>query len=335
MSGLKLKYEKRGIQMENKVKFYQKTWFMWVTLVIFAPVGIALMWIYHKKYSNSVKIILSIVFGTFFIIVLLVDEPPKPDQINLTEYTQSPVQKASIPNSTIKPTENVTPIPSKPNSTPKSTSVAKPTVKPTESIVPTPFKTKVTKEPTYETELSSFQLISMEGHPVLYDYLSEAHTFWDKHSDGRIDFNDDYFDDYQQGKTVLVIDTYSALEHNLKEHMIRSFEVYPDEKITLKDGLKLAKSYLPLDIMKKWYYLENSEYYYTKGSKLRSYFTLYEPTKKGEKAIKKLGLDYNYVAIFIETKNNVVKSININSVYNVPRDLDYDKCKKWSYDFLK
>ena len=63
--------EKIDVQKTEKPKFYLGKWFMWVMLVFFAPVGIFLMWKYHGDMKKSVKVILSVVFGLFFILVLV------------------------------------------------------------------------------------------------------------------------------------------------------------------------------------------------------------------------------------------------------------------------
>ena len=57
-------YQEKG----NK-KFYEQNWFIWLTLIFFAPVGIFLMWKFNTKMKKNTKIILSIVFGIFFIFV--------------------------------------------------------------------------------------------------------------------------------------------------------------------------------------------------------------------------------------------------------------------------
>lgn len=49
-------------------KFYTKTWFMWLMLVLFAPIGIFLMWKFHDEMKKDIKIILTIVFAIFFLI---------------------------------------------------------------------------------------------------------------------------------------------------------------------------------------------------------------------------------------------------------------------------
>ena len=49
-------------------KFYTKTWFMLLMLVLFAPIGIFLMWKFHDEMKKDAKIILTIVFAIFFFI---------------------------------------------------------------------------------------------------------------------------------------------------------------------------------------------------------------------------------------------------------------------------
>lgn len=54
--------------MENKIEFYKESWFMWVSLVLFAPLGIFLMWKYGQLKEN-VKIVLSVVFAVIFLLI--------------------------------------------------------------------------------------------------------------------------------------------------------------------------------------------------------------------------------------------------------------------------
>ena len=49
-------------------KFYTKTWFMLLMLILFAPIGIFLMWRFHDEMKKDAKIILTIIFAIFFFI---------------------------------------------------------------------------------------------------------------------------------------------------------------------------------------------------------------------------------------------------------------------------
>lgn len=53
-----------------KLKFYEQTWFMWVMLIFYTPVGIFFMWKFHPKIKKTIKIILTVVFTIFFMILI-------------------------------------------------------------------------------------------------------------------------------------------------------------------------------------------------------------------------------------------------------------------------
>lgn len=180
--------------------------------------------------------------------------------------------------------------------------------------------------------MSAYELVSMDGHPILYDYLSTAHSFWDNYSNGRIDFPDEYTDDYKSGKTAIVIDAYLSLEHSKKEHMIQGFEIYLDEKISLESGLDLAKTYLPIDILEKWYHLSDSRCYYSKEEETRYYYLLYVPNEDDEEEIKKL--NYNYAMLLLCLKNDELDYMCIKSTNTIPKYLYNYELEEWSYDFF-
>ena len=50
-------------------KFYEKTWFMWVMLIFFAPIGIFLMYRY-KRLNPTARLILSALWGLAFIVII-------------------------------------------------------------------------------------------------------------------------------------------------------------------------------------------------------------------------------------------------------------------------
>lgn len=57
--------------MKEKKKFYQKKWFLWLWLIILPPVGIILLWTVHKTMKKITKVILSVVFALWFIILMV------------------------------------------------------------------------------------------------------------------------------------------------------------------------------------------------------------------------------------------------------------------------
>ena len=54
---------------DESSKFYTKAWFMWVMLIIFAPIGIFLMWKFHPEMKKNTKIILTVVFAILFLAI--------------------------------------------------------------------------------------------------------------------------------------------------------------------------------------------------------------------------------------------------------------------------
>ncbi|MCS6132628.1 DUF4236 domain-containing protein [Clostridium botulinum] len=52
-----------------QMPFYKKTWFMWLALFLFPPLGITLLWFFNN-YNKKLKISLSIFFGIIFIMAL-------------------------------------------------------------------------------------------------------------------------------------------------------------------------------------------------------------------------------------------------------------------------
>ncbi len=55
--------------MDKKLKFYESNWFIWLTLVFFAPVGIFLIW-KQNKFKKGSRIAISTFFGLIFIIAV-------------------------------------------------------------------------------------------------------------------------------------------------------------------------------------------------------------------------------------------------------------------------
>ena len=66
------------MQTEKK-KFYKAKWFLWLWLILFPPVGIILLWGFHKEMKKSSKIILTAVFMIWFIILRAATNSNSPD----------------------------------------------------------------------------------------------------------------------------------------------------------------------------------------------------------------------------------------------------------------
>lgn len=67
MEGNRLNAEKEDILIEP---MHQKSWMMWLLLIIFPPLGVIFVWI-QKKFSKVKKLILTIVAGVYFIFPII------------------------------------------------------------------------------------------------------------------------------------------------------------------------------------------------------------------------------------------------------------------------
>lgn len=104
--------------MDTSTRFYKTTWFMWLMLFIVSPIGIFLMW-QKRLYSAQTRGILSVVFGAYFIVMMVVV-----NQDNGNSPAENPSKDAAAV-SAVKPQEET-----KAATTPKATD--KPEVKPAE-----------------------------------------------------------------------------------------------------------------------------------------------------------------------------------------------------------
>ncbi len=84
------KIESKEIDNNNKSKFYEQTWFMWIMLIIFAPIGIFFMWKFHPEMKKKTKIILTAVFAILFIIIMTSNNDETDNNTgNTTKYETS------------------------------------------------------------------------------------------------------------------------------------------------------------------------------------------------------------------------------------------------------
>lgn len=56
-------------EVKEKKKFYLQNWFMYLCLIVFAPLGIFILWKFHPEMKKSQRIILTVVFVIVFVII--------------------------------------------------------------------------------------------------------------------------------------------------------------------------------------------------------------------------------------------------------------------------
>lgn len=80
-----------------EINFYNKEWFMWATLIFFAPVGIYLLW-KHRRYSKNARIALSVFFGIIFLFAIKdINKNNIKNTNGVQEQTQEEVKKEEKP----------------------------------------------------------------------------------------------------------------------------------------------------------------------------------------------------------------------------------------------
>ena len=100
-----------GISMKDAKK---NDWLLWVLLILLTPIGIVYMWLIKKDFTSKKKKILSIVFGVWFVIVLINGnngtENNEPVDVVNTEATKEPISEfTKKPTKEIEPTPEPTP----------------------------------------------------------------------------------------------------------------------------------------------------------------------------------------------------------------------------------
>lgn len=77
------------------MKFYQKSWFIWLSLIFFAPLGIILLWT-QKKYKPVPRVILSVFFLVFFICVIATEKTAVAEVTQETTQVEQKEQEYEI-----------------------------------------------------------------------------------------------------------------------------------------------------------------------------------------------------------------------------------------------
>lgn len=91
--------------MNAKKKFYQKKWFLWLGLIFLPPVGIILLWMVHKTMKKKTKVILSVIFALWFIILVGASNNSSDTSTNIRSDTPQTEQREDILSEKEKNTE--------------------------------------------------------------------------------------------------------------------------------------------------------------------------------------------------------------------------------------
>lgn len=165
---------------------------------------------------------------------------------------------------------------------------------------------------------NDMEIINRVGHPTYYGSVEQSHKIWDDIEKGKIHFADKNYG--YNDKPILTMDCYR------NEDIIRgvyinftNFEEIPE--LSVDDTLPIVASYMPYDVMDKWYEYRTSEMIVpddTSSDKETVYLISYRLTDDGSDAYYAKEHSYSgTIDVMISTKNNVVQSVNIT--FGTPR----------------
>lgn len=183
---------------------------------------------------------------------------------------------------------------------------------------------------------SDMEIVTRDGHPTLYGSVEQAHEIWKDVSKGKIVFpdkNDSYSD-----KTIVYLDAYRD------EDMIRTVDIYfsnfeEEEDVTLDDALKISASYMPFDIIDKYYECDGSKLYVSDdGDKANYYVISYGLTDSAGDAYYAGEHQYSgSIDVIFKVQNDIVQNFSIRfgteKWMNYPEKNSYHT-EEWEYDLL-
>lgn len=117
-------------------------------------------------------------------------------------------------------------------------------------------KTEYMKQENAVESNSDLEIITRNEHPTYYGSVEQSHAVWDDVKDGKVVFADGY--DKYQDNTILIMDAYRNSD------LIRDIEIYFSNfdkpvNFSVKDVLPIIASYMPFDVIKKYYKYNKSE----------------------------------------------------------------------------
>lgn len=201
------------------MKFYEKTWFLWLSLIFFAPVGIILMW-RQQRFSKVPRIILAVFFSFVFLIEVAAattetQQPAAPPVTQAEQQPEEPQPPANEPQEATQE-ENVqapeeTPVQ---EDEPASVAAVAPVAAPSNS--PTPASTGTMKVHFIDVGQADSILIQSGETSVLVDAGNNA--------DGDLVVN--YLKSQGVSKLAAVIGTHPHEDHiGGMDTVIKSFDV--------------------------------------------------------------------------------------------------------------
>lgn len=191
--------------------------------------------------------------------------------------------------------------------------------------------TTVTVQTTTESKFpTDISILTAEGHPTYYGSMSSAHLVWDTADSRKISFDESN----RKRHAIIYLDSRSSNTiHNIEVYFNHSKEL---NDISLDDALRIASSYLPYDILSRYY--DFSDSYCVSPKDENHEETYYVVSYRLNESGKSTDYDGSVDIIFELSKKNKANYFSIG--FGTPRwmnRLDFNGYEevKWQYNFLE
>lgn len=161
-----------------------------------------------------------------------------------------------------------------------------------------------------DTVNEDVSIIVRDGHPTYYGSVEESHKVWDDVENGKIHFGDKNYG--HSDKPILAMDAYRN-EDVIRSVLVSFTNFSENPNYGVDDVIPIIASYMPYDVMDKWYEYRGSEHVVSDdGSKDDYYVISYSLTDKGSDAYYSKEHSYSgSIDVIIEVKDDIVQSFNI------------------------
>ena len=185
--------------------------------------------------------------------------------------------------------------------------------------------------------ISDLEIITLDGHPTYYGSVEQSHTVWDDVEKGKIQFGDK--DNGTNDKPIIAM--YASKDSDIISGLLINFEYFDEEaKVTPEEALTIAASYMPFDIMDKYYEYSGSKLIVPDESRKDdpSYYVVsYHLTDEGSEAYYANEHEYSgTINVIIQVLGDYAQNIDFTS--GTPRwmsslEINEYHSEDWTYDF--
>lgn len=195
-----------------------------------------------------------------------------------------------------------------------------------------------------KSQTQDINIFSLTGHPTYYDSVEMAKAFWKDYLGEQVILPGSY-ENYESGKTLIFTEGYGS-NNTLLTNIELCFSNSSVGTVALESALNIAKEYLPIEMMRQYYFFDCS-YILSDTDKEKNesflYIVHYSITDKGSEHREQTKQDVYtmpyeiYIKLFGSATNIDVVQINDN-LDNSYWEINYERNgfmkMEWEYDFL-